>query len=177
MVHEYCGICQSRIKKKKGYKVQDVQMIDKINEARHLISDLRKKIPDLEPAKLGDSIHKSCHTKINYQFIKTKNLQNSETEIDEFHNQILQYDNEIHEIVPNEDSSCSTQSEKISTTSVSIEITQKIEMKFNKGYSSHKKCFVCKASDKKMVVIHSQSRYDIFAKVKCQLFRVNRADK
>ncbi len=62
---------------------------------------------------MGDSIYKSCHTKINYQFIKTKNLQNSETEIDEFHNQTFQYDNEIHEI------------EKLSTTSVSIEITQK----------------------------------------------------
>jgi hypothetical protein len=173
MVHEYCGICQSRIKKKKGYKVQDVQMIDKIN-ARHLISDLRKKIPDLETAKLGDSIHKSCHTKINYQFTKTKNPQNSETEIDEFHNQTLQYDNEIHEIEPSEDSSCSTQSEKITTTSVSIEITQKIEMKLNKGYSSHKKCFVCKASDKKMVVIHSQSRYDIFAKVKIFIVKGSR---
>jgi hypothetical protein len=95
-----------------------------------------------------------------------KNIEISESTTPvELFNQNVQFDLEVQEVQA--DSICSIQSEILSTSALTLNtnILQKIEVKLNKGYSSHKICFACKKSNNKMEVIHSQSRYDIFAKL------------
>ena len=173
MVNEYCVVCRCRIEKKiEGYKIEDFQMINKINSVRHFILKTKKISADLEIAKLGDFMHKTCHCKINYQIAKMKHIEVSESTTPvELFNQNVQSDLESQEVQEvqesQEDSICSIESEILSESSLTLNnhILQKIEVKLNKGYSSHKICFVFKKSNNKMVVIHSQSRYDIFAKL------------
>ena len=144
-------------------------MINKINSVRHFILKTKKITADLEIAKLGDFMHKTCHCKINYQIAKMKNIEVSESTTPvELFNPNVQFDLEVQEVQESqEDSICSIQSEILSTSALTLNtnILQKIEVKLNKGYSSHKICFACKKSNNKMEVIHSQSRYDIFAKL------------
>ena len=188
MVNEYCVVCRCRIEKKiEGYKIEDFQMINKINSVRKFILKTKKITADLEIAKLGDFLHKTCHCKINYQIAKMKNIEVSESTTPvELFNQNVQFDLEVQEVQKSQEvqesqeiqesqevqesqeySICSIQSEILSTSTLTLNtnILQKIEVKLNKGYSSHKICFVCKKSKNKMAVIHSQSRYDIFAKL------------
>ena len=173
MVNEYCVVCRCRIEKKiEGYKIEDFQMINKINSVRHFILKTKKISADLEIAKLGDFMHKTCHCKINYQIAKMKHIEVSESTTPvELFNQNVQSDLESQEVQEvqesQEDSICSIESEILSESTLTLNnhILQKIEVKLNRGYSSHKICFVCKKSNNKMVVIHSQSRYDIFAKL------------
>ncbi len=164
-----CSVSTQNRKKIEGYKIEDFQMINKINSVRHFILKTKKITADLEIAKLGDFMHKTCHCKINYQIAKMKNIEVSESTTPvELFNPNVQFDLEVQEVQESqEDSICSIQSEILSTSALTLNtnILQKIEVKLNKGYSSHKICFACKKSNNKMEVIHSQSRYDIFAKL------------
>jgi hypothetical protein len=150
MVYEYCVVCRCRIGKKiEGYKIEDFQMINKINSVRHFILKNKKLTADLEIAKLGDFMHKTFHCKINYQIAKMKNIEVSESTTPvELFNPNVQFDLEVQEVQESqEDSICSIQSEilSISALTLNTNILQKIEVKLNKGYSSHNKiCFVCK---------------------------------
>ncbi len=152
-----------------GYKIEDFQMINKIISVRHFILKTKKRTADLEIAKFGDIMHKTCHCKINYQKAKMKNIEVSEsTTTVELFNQNVQFDLEVQEVQESQAVSiCSIQNEILSTSALTLNtnILQKIQVKLNKGYSSHKICFVCNNSNNKMEVIHSQSRYDIFAKL------------
>ena len=155
MVNEYCVVCRCRIEKKiEGYKIEDFQMINKINSVRHFILKTKKISADLEIAKLGDFMHKTCHCKINYQIAKMKHIEVSESTTPvELFNQNVQSDLESQEVQEvqesQEDSICSIESEILSKSTLTLNnnILQKIEVKLNKGYSSHKICFVFKKSN------------------------------
>jgi hypothetical protein len=129
-------------KKIEGYKIEDFQMINKINSVRHFILKTKKITADLEIAKLGDFMHKTCHCKINYQIAKMKNIEVSESTTPvELFNQNVQFDLEVQEVQESqEDSICSIESEILSTSTLILNtnILQKIEVKLNKGYRSHK---------------------------------------
>ena len=100
MVNEYCVVCRCRIEKKiEGYKIEDFQMINKINSVRHFILKTKKISADLEIAKLGDFMHKTCHCKINYQIAKMKHIEVSESTTPvELFNQNVQSDLESQEV-------------------------------------------------------------------------------
>ena len=77
-----------------------------------------------------------------------KNIEISESTTPvELFNQNVQFDLEVHEVQESQEYSiCSIQSEILSTSALTLNtnILQKIEVQLNKGYSSHKICFVCK---------------------------------
>jgi hypothetical protein len=84
-----------------------------------------------------------------------KNIEISESTTPvELFNQNVQFDLEVQEVQA--DSICSIQSEIYSTSALTLNtnILQKIEVKLNKGYSSHKICIVCKKSNNKMEVMN-----------------------
>jgi hypothetical protein len=84
-----------------------------------------------------------------------KNIEISESTTPvELFNQNVQFDLEVQEVQA--DSIYSIQSEILSTSALTLNtnILQKIEVKLNEGYSSHKICFVCKKSNNKMEVMN-----------------------
>jgi hypothetical protein len=180
MYHRYCICCQLRLGSNSSlyFKITDVEMIQKINEAKPLILKHFKRNNNNQVAEIGVQIHKKCSLRVNSNTTITKvNLNNT------ISNDCLNFtennelnccnegdgENKRDHFNDNNDNSndnepTQTSFDDLNNTGIEFSSKESIRLKLSKGYSSHQYCFVCRSNQKRIVTVQSDARYEIFSK-------------